>query len=86
MNRNQIERKSRVAVKTILESNGIDAEVESVAWIDRGDEKEFAAIKIWSDDMDQYDSILEILTAPGFPVQVTRERTSPRYHFIYVSV
>lgn len=86
MTKDQAERRNRDLLRKILSNAALGARVDSVAWIDREEDNEFAAIRLWvPEQMDQYNRVLEILTAPGCPLKVTRERTSSRYHFIYVA-
>lgn len=86
MNQDQAERAARELLRKILANAAIGAKIDSVRLIDRETPEEFATIKLWApEQMDQYDRVLEILTAPGCPLRVTRERTGRRDHFIYLA-
>lgn len=87
MTKTQAERRNRELLRKILANAAIGAEVESVAWIDREEDNEFAVIKLWApEQMDQYDRVLEILTEPSCPLRVTRERDGKLDHFIYIAL
>lgn len=48
--------------------------VESVAWVQRSEDTEFAAIVCMPEVPEQYERALEFLTNPECPFKVTRER------------
>lgn len=60
------------ATRAMLRRNGF--ETESVAWVQRTTDREFAAIVISNNWPEKYEEALELLTRPGCPLNVTRER------------
>lgn len=59
--------------------------VESVAWIRRHRDHEFAAVVLPNYE-DQYEQVLELLTTPGCPLRVAREHTGKYDTRIYIEI
>lgn len=94
---NQTSPREAAARKTL---RAFGLKVESVSWIHRGEDDEFAAVvvsnpawlaKQWTQaEADRHygremDRVMEILTAPGCPLRVVREYTGETDIRIYVA-
>lgn len=59
--------------------------VESVSWIQREHGTEFVRLPMPKDRRDSwYDQVLELVTAPGSPLELTREREGKHETFVYL--
>lgn len=70
-------------LRATLRSVGLD--VESVAWIARSEDLEFAAIRVPNERPERYEQVLEFLTDPRNPLRVTREHVGRYDTRIYIA-
>lgn len=69
-----ITEKDRIETSLRKQLRSVGFQVESVSWINREDENEFAALVAWSPESELL--VLDFLTHPRSRVRVTRTRTT----------
>lgn len=79
---NQVDRTER-AMRAMLRKAGFH--VEAVAYVQRHEDTEFAAIVCMPEVPEQYDRVLEFFTDPRCPFKITRERVGRQDIRVYVA-